>query len=135
MWWVGAIAGAQLATNLFSARESSRIARRQSDLQRAETDEAVRRFSAQSRTRISEGRALGAASGIESDSTSITSHLTRMTTEFDRQAEWMKSAGYAGADITKQASDVRYAGDVAGALFQFGAANNWWRKPAGGTGQ
>lgn len=134
-WWMAAAAGAQLGMGLLNAASSRRLARRQAELQRMETDEAVRRFRAEGTTRISAARAFGAASGIEVDSSSLVGHLTRMTTEFEREARWMREAGYAGARLTEQGADARFIGDLGGSLFQFGAANNWWQKtPGSGKG-
>jgi hypothetical protein len=101
----------------------------QADQQRAETAEQVRRFNLLSRRTTSEATAAGNASGITSDSGSLTKYLAEMSAEFGRQADWMRAAGEQRADNTEMSALFGMAGDLGGSLFKFGASNNWFRKP------
>lgn len=98
---------------------------------RAETAEMVRRFTMKSEKTISEAGALGGgASGVTSDSGSLTKTLSDMTAEFRRQADWMRQAGEAGASASEMSGLFSGLGDLGGSVFKFGAANNWFREPS-----
>lgn len=101
----------------------------QADQQRAETAEQVRRFNLLAHRTESLATAEGNASGITSDSGSLTKYLSDMTAEFGRQADWMKTTGEQRAENTEMSALFGMAGDLGGSLFKFGAANNWFRQP------
>lgn len=104
----------------------------QADQQRAETAEQVRRFNVLARRTSSEAEALGNASGVTSDSGSLTTYLSAMQKEFSRQADWMQKAGDTRAENTDMSTLFGMAGDLGGSMFKFGAANNWFKKPTVG---
>jgi hypothetical protein len=60
---------------------------------RAETAERIRRFGLFAKRTESDGEAIGNASGITSDSGSLTKYLGEMGKEFSRQMDWMKRTG------------------------------------------
>lgn len=125
-WWAAAALGASAvgaAARYFGGQDSARLMRR-------ETDEEVRRFQLEAGRRVSTARAEGAASGVAFDSNSLQTYLADMSAEFEREAQWMRDSGYARARGVDQASTVGLVGDLGGAMFQYGAANNWWRKPS-----
>ncbi len=124
--WQAAVAAGQAFMGVVGAMESARLARVQARLARVETDEAVRRFWAGGMARLSSARAIGAASGIEADSSSLSTYLDAMTKEMTRQGDWMRDAGYAGIDITKQAANARFVGDIGSTVFDFAKSMNWW---------
>jgi hypothetical protein len=126
-WWALAAAGASMATSMIGAGSSRRLGRKAAALQRAETDEAVRRFGAEAQGVLSTTKARGAASGIEADSSSLTTYLSGLAAEFKRQQDWMRDAGYRGARLTAQGANARFIGDVGQSLYAFGASQNWWR--------
>jgi hypothetical protein len=105
--------------------------RDQADLQRAETREAVRRFERDAARTVGLARARGAASGVEFESRSLQDHLSAMTEEFRRQAQWMRESGYRGAATTDRAAGFGLVADLGSSLIGFGNANNWWRRPPG----
>jgi hypothetical protein len=72
---------------------------------------------------------MGNASGITSDSGSLTKYLGEMGKEFSRQMDWMRDAGERQADMTEMSALFGAAGGLGSNLFQFGAANNWFRSP------
>jgi hypothetical protein len=108
--------------NLFSASAAASARRR-------EVAEQVRRFEADAARAVSAGRAAGGASGIESDSASLQGYLASMSDEFKRQADWMRKTGTTQARLGMQAGILGAATGIGGALFSFGAQNNWWRDP------
>lgn len=101
----------------------------QADQMRAETAERIRRFGLFAKRTESEGEAAGNASGITSDSGSLTKYLGEMGKEFSRQMDWMQKAGDQNADATEMGAIFGAAGGLGSNLFQFGAANNWFRSP------
>jgi hypothetical protein len=123
MWW----AAAGLGLNAIGALAAYRGRDEQARQMRAETDEELRRFKLQSAGRVGMARAAGAASGIEFESGSLQNYLSAMTTEFARQADWMKRAGYQRAAAGKSAAGFGLVSDLGSSLFNFGAANNWWK--------
>lgn len=118
-----AAAGIQAASSVGSWWLSRDRAR----LQRRETDEQLRRFNAEAEQRLGMARAAGAASGVEFESESLQNYLDSMSTEFRRQAEWMRRAGYRGARITEQAGNFGLVSDLGSSMIRFGQSNNWWR--------
>ncbi len=108
--------------SLLSAFSAAREHRRQ-------VDEEVRRFEAGAKRTVSEATARGAASGVEADSGSLQTYLAAMSEEFTRQADWMHRTGYTQARAEEQAGILGAATGLGGALFSFGASNNWWREP------
>jgi hypothetical protein len=101
----------------------------QASQQRAETAEQVRRFLLLKRRTESETEALGNASGITSDSGSLTKYLSDMNAEFTKQASWMYQAGANKANATEISSLFGGMKDFGSSMFQYGSANNWFRKP------
>lgn len=97
------------------------------DQRRRETAEAVRRLKLQQAQVVGATEAAGAGSGVEVGSKSLTSYLTQMTAEFDREADWMRKAGNRGADAADTAAGFGLLGDLGGGIFKFGAANNWFK--------
>jgi hypothetical protein len=83
-----------------------------------ETAEMVRRFTIQG---------LGAASGVDSESASLTKYLTDMSVEFQRETDWLRSSGEAQADAAEM-SLLQGFGQLGSSLFSFGSANNWFKK-------
>lgn len=126
-WWAAAALGIQAGSSLVSFLGAGNQARQQ----RLETKEQVRRLRLQQEATLSTARAAGAASGVEFGSESLQLYLGAMDAEFRRQADWMKKAGYKRAATTEQAGALGFVSDLGGALFQYGAANNWWRKTPG----
>jgi hypothetical protein len=122
------LAGIALGLQGASAAYSWWNSREQARQQRRETDEAVRRFEADAEKRLSGARAAGAASGIEFESSSLQTHLTVMRDELAREAAWMRENGATVSGATERAGDFQLVGDLGGALFSYGNANNWWRK-------
>jgi hypothetical protein len=96
---------------------------------RAETGETVRRFMLDAQRKMSSTEALGNASGVEGDSTSLTKYLMDMGNEFRKQADWMKSSGEYMAGSAETSGMNQAIGDIGGSLFSFGQSNNWF-KPA-----
>jgi hypothetical protein len=123
MWW----AAASLGLSAIEAGASFLGRQEQARQMRRETDEEVRRFQRQADFRLGAARAAGAASGIEFESRSLQDYLGDMTSEFQRQAQWMRDAGYRKAAGVDQASTFGLVSDLGGSMFSFGAANNWWR--------
>ncbi|SRR6266540_1166542 len=121
------LAGLALGLQGASAAYSWWRSRDQASQQRAETAESLRRFEEESKRRLSTARAAGAASGIEFESGSIQDSLAKMSAEFGRQAEWIRTAGDRKASSTEMAGNFGLVGDLGGALFGYGNANNWWR--------
>lgn len=121
---------AALGVGAASAAGSWWLSRERSRLQRAETDEQLRRFDAEAEKRLGMARAAGAASGVEFESGSLQTYLGEMAAELRRQVEWMRKAGYAGARITDQAGTFGLVSDLGSSLFRFGQSNNWWRPGA-----
>ncbi len=76
-----------------SAAGSWWLNRDRARMQRAETDEAVRRFTAEGEKRLGMARAAGAASGVEFESGSLQTYLGEMAAELRRQVEWMRKSG------------------------------------------
>lgn len=101
----------------------------QADQMRADTAERVRRFGLFAKRTQSEAEAMGNASGVTSDSGSLTKYLGEMGKEFSRQTDWMRETGDRQADMTEMAGLFGAAGGLGSNLFQFGAANNWFRSP------
>lgn len=82
---------------------------------------------------LSQGKALAAASGIESPlygSGSMQTYLSTMAAEFRRQNEWNVQQANKAADISYDALTFNQFTDLGRGLFQFGAANNWFRSPS-----
>lgn len=104
--------------------------RAQASRMRAETLEAVRRMKLEQGRVLGEGTAAGAASGIESDSASLRNYLDTMAAEFARERAWAQKNGLQSAADVQGAAGFGLASDFGSALFQFGGANNWWKKPA-----
>lgn len=102
----------------------------QADQQRKETAEQVRRFQLVKTRTESEATALGNASGITSDSGSLTTYLGAMSKEFGRQMDWLRQAGNNRADATELSTMLGGATSFGSSLFSYGAANNWFRTPA-----
>lgn len=121
--------GIALGVGALSAGASWFNRREQADLMRRQTDEEVRRLRVSQAQKLSAVDAAGAASGIELDSSSLQAHTSAMSAEFDRQAEWMRRAGYAGARATDTAANFGAISDFGGALFQYGANSNWFKTP------
>jgi hypothetical protein len=94
---------------------------------RAETAEAVRRFTMKGEKTISEATAAGAASGITADSESLTKTLTDMSTELKRQADWMRAAGSSQANAAALSGGLEGAESLFGSVFRFGQSRNWFR--------
>ncbi len=99
------------------------------DRMRRETDEMIRRFTLQGNRAVGKAQAAGAASGVEYDSGSLTAYLTNMTSEFRKQVDWMRQAGEAGASASELSGVFGGLGDLGGSIFNFGAANKWFRSP------
>jgi hypothetical protein len=121
------LSAVSLGINAASAGASWWLGNQRADMQRAETDESVRRFQLDRERILGRARAGGAASGVAFESSSLQGYLKTMTDEFQRQAEWMRRAGYAGADITRTSATLGFVGDLGSSVFRFGAANNWWK--------
>jgi hypothetical protein len=102
----------------------------QADQMRRETDEALRRLRLVQEQKLGAAAAAGAASGVTADSASLTRHLSAMSGEFRREAEWAAAAGYGAAGATSKAAGFGLATDIAGSLFRFGESNAWFRQPS-----
>lgn len=100
------------------------------DYQRQVTAENLRRLQLKADATTSEAKALGGeASGITSDSSSLTTYIDSMQKEFKRQAAWMQTAGEQGAKASEMSGIFGAIGDMGGSLFQFGQSNNWFKTP------
>jgi hypothetical protein len=132
-WWALAAAGASMATQVIGANSSRMLGRKAADLQMLETREAVRRLQLSAGQAISTARARGAASGIEADSSVLTTYLHAMQSELERQVDWTMKAGAASARLARKGVNARFMGDVSQALYGFGAANNWWQGGGGSS--
>jgi hypothetical protein len=130
MWW----AAAGLGVSGLGALGSFVSTQLSADQMRADTREQVRRLELQQKQVLGEATARGAASGVEFGSASLSTYLDAMTQEFKREAEWARETGYRAANATAASGALRLGSDVAGSLFQYGAANNWWRQPAAPAG-
>lgn len=96
---------------------------------RAETDEQLRRMKLANDRKLTDTRAAVGASGIIADGTgSMGYHLDAMTNEMRAEAEWAKKTGYQQATDLSKAANFGLLTDIGGAMFQFGSANNWWKK-------
>jgi hypothetical protein len=98
--------------------------------QRKETAEQVRRFQLVKTRTESEATALGNASGITSDSGSLTKYLADMSKEFGKQMDWLRQSGEDRASATEMSSMLGGAANFGSSLFSYGSANNWFRTPA-----
>lgn len=92
----------------------------QSAQMRAETAEQVRRFSVQAKHQESLAAAEGNASGITSDSGSLTTYLNGMAGEFTKQMDWMKRAGDTKAENFDEANEYKFIGSFASSVFSAG---------------
>lgn len=117
------------ALSLYGAASSYFAGQDAAAAKRKETAEMARRLMRRNNETLSTATALGAASGITSDSKSLTAYLTDMSAEFRRQADWMKQAGEAGASAIELQSQYGAASNLGSSIFQFGAANNWFKTP------
>lgn len=102
----------------------------QADQQRKETAENVRRFQLLKTRTESEATAMGNASGITSDSGSLTKYLGDMSAEFGKQMNWMRQAGNAKADSTEASALFGGLSSFGSSMFSYGASNNWFRSPS-----
>jgi hypothetical protein len=93
-----------------------------------ETEEMVRRFTIQGQKTVGQATALGAASGVDSESASLTKYLTDMSAEFQRETDWLRSSGEAQADAAKMSGMFQGFGQLGSSLFSFGSANNWFKE-------
>lgn len=124
------LAGAALAVNLVGSAASFFGKREQARRMRDETLEGVRRLDLENARKLGLARATGAASGVETGSASLTTYLDAMATEMRRQSEWARKNGMQSADDLDGAAGFGLASDIGSSMFSFGAANNWWKKPA-----
>lgn len=102
----------------------------QADQMRKETEESIRRFKLIKDRTTSEADAMAGASGITSDSGSLTKYLADMHSEFGKEIDWMREAGNARADAMDMSSAFSSIGGIGSNLFSFGASNNWFRTPS-----
>lgn len=91
--------------------------------------EQLRRLRAQHAQTLGQGRAAGAASGIEFDSGSLQTHLSAMAEEFRRQEDLVRRASQGGVAATTLAGSLGLVSDLGGALFKYGSDNNWFKTP------
>lgn len=127
---LGAEAGpwGALAGGVLGAAFSFLSGDNKANLQRQQTDEQVRRFQDRNAQTQGQATAAGYASGTTGQG-SLSMYLNDMSTEFRRQSDWMRQAGYAQADATQSASTFGLASDIGGSLFKFGASQNWFKSP------
>lgn len=92
----------------------------QSAQMRAETMEQVRRYMLTARHQESLAAAEGNASGVTSDSASLTTYLNTMSSEYAKQADWMKRAGEAKADALDESNEFKFLGSFASSVFSAG---------------
>lgn len=125
MWWSVAAAGlgAYGAVGKFLGGQES------ASMQRAQTREQLRRLEGEFLQRRGQAEAIGSGSGFEYSSESLQRHLTGMTDEFRRQADYLRATGYARARATERSSVLGLFGDLGTTLFQFGQSNNWFQDP------
>lgn len=102
----------------------------QASEQRRETAETIRRLGVVRRQTVSENEGLGNASGITSDSGSLTTYLNAMNSEMLKQSGAIESAGNARADASEFSSLTGAGSNFGGTVFKFGAANSWLHSPS-----
>lgn len=102
----------------------------QADEQRQETAETIRRYGVQRRRTVSEGAAMGNASGITSDSGSLRTYLDAMNSEMLKQSGSIQRAGDMKADATQFSSMMGMGSNFGGSVFKFGASNDWFHSPS-----
>lgn len=95
---------------------------------RAETDEILRRRKLAQAQTLGTAKAVGGGSGFEFESEGLQKYYADMAAEFARMNEWTRSAGYRQANDLAGAGKFGLLGDIGGALFSFGQANNWWQE-------
>lgn len=119
-----------LAVGLFNAGMSMKSGFDAASRRRRAAVEAARRLRIGHERTLSATTAAGAASGITADSGSLQTYLTTMADEFRRQENLLLKSGIEEADAMRSSAAFGLVGDAAGSLFQFGAANNWFKTPA-----
>lgn len=126
-WW----AAAGLGLNLVGAGFKWQANQNAAALERERLDEEIRRFRAQAAQVMGHAESRVGASGFAWESAGLQGYLRGMSSEFDRQAEFMRRVGLKGIRARSRASDFSLIADIGSALSSYGAANNWWQGATG----
>lgn len=121
------LAGAALGVGLASSAYSLYNAFGAAGAKRRATNEAVRRTRLQYDRVLSEATALGNASGVASDSTSLQTYLTTMATEMQKSLDWMRQSGQTEADLMQVNGIFGAATDVSRSIFSYGGMMGWYK--------
>jgi hypothetical protein len=103
--------------------------RAQASAMRDQTAEELRRRRAADAQKLGQATAAAGASGVESGSASLSTYLTSMQEEMQRQQEWARSAGATNASAMDAAGGLGFFTDLGSTLSGYAKANNYWRGP------
>lgn len=121
------LTGVGLAINLAKGFGSFKAGMDASGRRRRAALEGARRLRLEHGQTLGLAKANAAASGIEFESASPQMFLTTMANEFKRQETFALKAGLDEANAMESAAKWGAFSDLSGAMFSFGAQNNWFK--------
>ena len=119
-------AGVGLLSGIFSYLGSQEQAR----AMRRKAAEELRRKQLQDAQVLGQATAVGAASGVEFDSSSLQGYLGEMRAEMLRQQEWQRASGETNAGNVSQAGTIGLISNLGSTFSSFAKDNNHWRTPS-----
>lgn len=123
-----------------AAADAKKIAERNADRKRLETDEEARRVGKNQERELSRARARAMASGIDPESESYLLLVEDIATTQKEELDWLIKSGYSQADVLEEQGQVASAQAKAGAYstvsdifgsapsaYERGQTAGWWR--------